>query len=69
MRRKFGIVMAIGFGGMPQRCNYFSLFVKDEKTTVNLKCEHIFFLRFVIARRGKTKKKFQVAENKLKKIR
>lgn len=44
-RKNFGIVMAIGFSGMmPQRCNYFSLFVKDEKTTVNWKYEHFFLL-------------------------
>lgn len=46
LRKKSCIVMAIGFGKMmPQRCNYFSLFVKNEKPTMNWKCWLFSFWR------------------------
>lgn len=45
MRRKFGIVIwqLVSVEWCPRGAIIFSLFVKDEKTTVNLKCEHFFF--------------------------
>lgn len=46
VEKKSCIVTAIGFGKMmPQRCNYFSLFVKNEKPTMNWKCWLFSFWR------------------------